>query len=229
MVQSREGTTDEETAQLILRVLVIVGTPVFVGILAASYRRFMRKSNVKWETVAGQHGLQFVENPVTLDYGSTGTRTFPYPGMAGNYRGRQVEVKLGARAKAMTSGVLFFASTVQVKPGAPYVALTHKCKFDKNVTSRIPKDTPTNNHAIDRDFHVRSDDPPFVVRLLERVPVRERLKPYKFRTAHLTLDGGQLVFDGEVKSTGFNAKSKDAIALLDVLCDVAEAVEAREG
>jgi hypothetical protein len=212
------------TGEFGARLIGVVITAIFLVVGIGWAQRRMRNMGGKWEDVAQQNGLQFAVNPFTYDYGLfVGEHSFAYPGMVGQYRGRDVQVQSSAGLKGREAGRFVFEAALSLKAPVPYSALVHKRAFEDIVKKHITKDTRTDNRAIDRQFKVRSENTGFVVQVFERVAVGDWLKQQKYLTGHILFDGQQLIFSGA--KSGYSAPPEVAIALLNMLCDVAEAAE----
>jgi len=193
----------------------------FIAILAWS-QRSMRKMGQNWQEVAELNGLAYSTSPLSVDYGGLiGSRTFEYPGMAGNYRGRAVQVHSQAGMQQSDAGKWLLEASVMLNNPKPFSALAHKRGFENLAKERIKKDSKTGVKAIDKDFKVRSEDPAFVTQVFENLTVVEALKQHKFKNGHFMFDGNRLHFVGAVN--GRQTSPEQAIALLNLLSDVADA------
>jgi hypothetical protein len=210
--------SDMDAIKIIAVVVTIIG--LIIG-LAWSQRR-MGKMGQNWAEVAQMNGLQFAANPVNYDYGMVvGSRTFDYPGMAGNYRGRSVQVQSNMGTQGGDAGKWLLEAGVTLNNPKPFSAIAYKRGFENLAKERIKKDSKTGNKAIDSSYKIRTEDTNFVNQVFERVAFADWLKQQKFRSGHLMFDGNRLYFLGAVN--GGQVSPDQAIALLMALCDLAEA------
>lgn len=208
-----------ETIQFAAVVITIIA--LFIG-LAWSQRR-MGKMGQNWAEVAQANGLEFAANPVSYDYGIVvGSRTFEYPGMAGVYRGRSVQVGTAMGTQSSDAGKWLLEAAISLNSAKPFSALAYKRGFENLAKERIKKDSKTGVKSIDSAFKIRSEDPSFIARVFENSTVLEALKQQKFKNAHFMFDGNRLYFFGAVNG---QATAEQAIQLLNLLLEVVQAAD----
>jgi hypothetical protein len=205
-----------------LGIAVVVGTIIVLFIGLAWSQRRMGKLGQNWAEVAQLNDLQFASNPVSYDYGAVvGSRTFDYPGMAGSYRGRIVQVQSNVGTQGGDAGKWLLEAAVMLNGAKPFSALAYKRGFENLAKEHIKKDSKTGNKAIDSAYKIRTEDTNFVSQVFGRVNFADWLKQQKFRSGHLMFDGNRLYFLGAVN--GGQVSPDQAVALLNALCDIAEA------
>lgn len=207
----------------IIQIAAIIITFIVLFVMLALWQRRMSKMGNNWAEVAQANGLQYASNPVSYDYGMiVGSRTFDYPGMAGMYRGRAVQVGTTMGAESGDAGKWMFEAAISLKSPKPFSALAHKRGFENLAKERIKKDSKTGVKSIDSAFKIRSEDPSYIARVFENSTVLEALKQQKFRNAHFMFDGSRLYFLGAING---QANPEQALNVLNILVELAEAAD----
>jgi hypothetical protein len=214
-----------------IQVVAVVGTILLMVVVIAWSKRSMGKLGESWAQVAELNGLQYATNPVSYDYGGVlggaigsmviGSQTFEYPGMAGTYRGRNVQIQTSAGMQQHDAGKWMLEAVVTLNNPKPFSALSYKRPFEKPAKERIKKDVKTGLKAIDGTFKIRSENTDFVSQVFQNTAFAEAIKQQKFKSAHFMFDGNRLQFIGAVG--GRQANPEQAIALLNLLSDIADA------
>lgn len=217
--------------QTIIQVGAVLVTIVLLAVGIAWSKNRMGKLGESWAQLAELNGLQYSTNPVSYDYGGViggvvgsmviGSQTFEYPGMAGTYRGRAVHVQTNAGMQRHDAGKWMLEAVVMLNNPKPFSAISYKRPFENLAKERVKKDTKTGIREIDSAFKIRSENTEFVAQVFQNPKFVEAIKQQKFKSAHFMFEENRLRFIGAVG--GSQANPEQAIALLNLLSDVADA------
>ncbi len=193
---------------VLLLVLVIF---VFVAIAVVLGIRSRQMLVSAWQEMAARTGLSFEDRG-----------WFRNPGISGLYRGRMAAFSIFVRRHGRSSTTYMRVTTsVQVVSGA-YLQLTRQGFLSKVGEALGAQDVQIGDAAFDEHFIVKSRPESFAIDLFyARDMLRQNLQPLKAHGLRITLEGGMINY----QQIGVLREAVALQSLLDLLCDLAEAVE----
>lgn len=199
----------------------------FLYLFAMAYlvRKWNKRNSSKWEAFANQLGLTYRPGKYSLkvdfvDFSST----LPY--MDGNYRGRPVRLGFVIDAKAKGRGYYLRIDAGVIDPAGRLLALVNGRKFSDAVKNSGASDVKTGHRGIDRRFKVKAIPEHLGGQLFTTNPViGDRLAEAKVHNNSIEAFGGMIYYVEEPKSPRTFGKPEEAFIRLNLVCDVAEAIE----
>ncbi len=160
-----------------------------------------------WQQVAAQHGLSYAASGWPAQ-----------PSLTGKYRGRSLVVKtkdnyLAGRHRIVRTDVI-----VDLKAPIPLtLTVAKKSLLQQAGEGLVSSPRPTGDNFIDHLYDVQGNPPEAALALLRAPALRPLLETTRF--INVTLSGASLAYHE-------NELIDDCQALLDYVCDWADAVEA---
>ncbi|MBI5929468.1 MAG: hypothetical protein HY862_09175 [Chloroflexi bacterium] len=199
---------------------------LYLLVMSFFVRKWNKRNSSKWEDFANQIGLNYRPGKYSVkvdfvDFSST----LPY--MEGTYRGRPVRLGFVIEKKGRQArGYYLRVDAGVVDPSGRLLGLVTGRKFSDTVKNSNAPDVKTGHRGIDKRFKVKAIPDHFAGQLFSQNSViGDRLAEAKVNNNSIEMFGNMIYYVEEPKSSRSFGKPEDALIRLNLVCDLAEAIE----